>query len=143
LKPWRCDHELIIRLEPSTAEVVSHTGGVMMIKIYDKPPPASAENLATAARLRKLHKVAVKHDNAVAAPARAQERQIAAINDRATKIENRLTRKVSKSASDLVAKAALYQSDPQGFRQGARSDVSVGDSLARDVVSLLGWAVQS
>jgi hypothetical protein len=84
---------LITRLErPSTAEIVSEIDGVRMMKIYDKPPPASAENLATAARLRKLHKVALKHNNALLAPQRARERRLNAINDRATKIEIRLSR---------------------------------------------------
>jgi hypothetical protein len=135
---------LITRLErPSTAEIVSEIDGVTMMKLYDKPPPASAENLATAARLRKLHKVALKHNNALLAPQRARERRLNAINDRATKIEIRLSRAIGKSAADLVAKAALYRSDPERFESGLRGQLSISESLARDVVSLLGWAVRS
>jgi hypothetical protein len=132
---------LITRLErASTAEIVSEGGGITMMKIYDKPPSASAENLATAARLRKLHKVALKHDNALRAPQRAHERKLATINDRAMKIEIRLARAVGKSASDLVAKAALYRSDPERFEGTLACNFSISESLARDVVTMLGWA---
>jgi hypothetical protein len=134
---------LIRKVETGKTTEISKTFGATTVLIYDKPLPVSAERLALGKRLRKLQAIAEKRWNAENAPEKARERRQTVRDDRACRIEARLVRMKSKSAADLVAKATLYQHDPARFEDAAKGNFSVSESLARDVVALLGKAVRS
>lgn len=118
------------------------------IRLLKVPNAPSAADLARADRLDKVLAVAENYDtrrNQLLGPIdEAHEARQNARCDRTTDAECELLATPSQSTTDLLAKARLYETDPDRFSDGgpvAADGDSLPESIIRDVIALFGKAV--
>lgn len=108
--------------------------------------PASADDLARAGRLRQRLAVLNRYDDELDA-ARKREGysddnpRALELGDEINDLESELVLMECKTAAGLLAKLAIWKLDPDQYNDSAEGEISVAESIMRDIPIVLGVAV--